>query len=866
MATISSVSVDFIANTAKYTQGLTGMQKQTKAWSAGIKKDTQGATDAFDGVSKALTRFATQAVSIVAIQKIGAAFVNAAKDASKLVDEAEKIGASAGELATLEMAAQKSGVSIDAIRTSFRELQKSVNEALNGTDATAQAFLDLGISYTELSKKDPTARFYAIVDALKEVKDANKRAELGTLLLGKAYMEVTPLINKGSGGIQAGGIGALGTTQLADIDKVTKAFEQVALVLDLQIKKALVEVAPLLINIAKAATFIIENFQNVAIVAAAAFAPSLLSKFSSGLITLAQIISFQLIKALQELQMIAAGAAPAMKTLVGVDVLKSFSSFTPILLNAANAIKTFSVYAGQILLAVGALASSFAAASYGFEAFAQKIGAASTAASFRESRTALSDFAIEVTRFFGFTFAGKTSTEKLADEFSYASNKLKEAKKNFVEVTNAKKLADAQLAKDQDLVNFRQTLDSIIKLPLVERFTELTDLNIKYNGSLDPKKQEELNKALRAMNQEMKNLSVSTIDNIDAGAKRYKQTQEINLLVRKQFLTEEQGRIAKNKLLRQEAGQYDEIIKLQQDVMDITNNSMLVDKDKADRIKSLGQSYIDLIDPISKFDRELKKVNVSEKFKIITPEQRAALTDYYNLQLKSTQVGLTGNDKLSAEQKYLETLQHINQYLPAQSQQIDIITMRTIALKNAEMQRFIEITPYFREIAGFGQNFADGLANAIVAGQNFGEALRNVFQDILKQIAVLIIRTTILQAIMASIGLVNPVASAAFGNLTGIAKAGRANGGSVSAGGGYRVGERGPETFIPQTNGYILPNDMAPSETVVVNQTINVQTGVAQTVRAEMASLMPRFKADAMAGVLEAKQRGGSYSRGLSLA
>jgi len=33
-----------------------------------------------------------------------------------------------------------------------------------------------------------------------------------------------------------------------------------------------------------------------------------------------------------------------------------------------------------------------------------------------------------------------------------------------------------------------------------------------------------------------------------------------------------------------------------------------------------------------------------------------------------------------------------------------------------------------------------------------------------------------------------------------------------------------------------------------------------------MASLMPRFKADAMAGVLEAKQRGGSYSKGLSFA
>ena len=856
---ISSVSVDFIANTAKYAFGLDNMSKKTKAWSDNTKKQTQGATDAFDGTSKALTRFAAQIVSVAVLQKIGAAFVNAAQSASKLVDEAEKIGISAGQLSVLDMAAQKSGVSIDAIRTSFRELQKSVNEALNGTEATAQAFIDLGISYTELSKKDPTARFYAIVDALKEVKDANKRAELGTLLLGKAYQEVTPLINKGSGGIQALGAGALGTDQLSQIDKVTKAFEQVALVLDLQIKKALVEIAPLLINIAKAATFILENFKLVASLTAIAFSPIVFYKFGKAV----NEISGKIIDYANDVRNTATALAKMKQMTEAVATLDSANKIEKIS-NALSYVGSYAVTAAKGVSMFLAVAAGFAIGSFGGEKLAEKLGLTNFAAEIRENRTVLSDFAIEVTRFFGFTFAGKTSTEKLADDFSYASNKLAEAKKRFVEVTNAKKQTDAQLAKDQDLVNFRQTLDSIIKLPLVERFTELTDLNIKYNGSLDPKKQEELNKALRGMDQEMKNLSVSTIGNIDAGAKRYKQEQEIDLLVHKKFLTESQGRTAKNKLLRQEAGQYNEIIKLQQDVMDITNNSMLVDKDKADRIKSLGQSYVDLIDPISKFDRELKKVNASEAFKIITPEQSAALTDYYKLQLKSTQVGLTGNDKLSAEQKYLETLQQINQYLPAQSQQIDIITMRTMALKNAEMQRFIEITPYFKEIAGFGQNFADGLANAIVEGQNFGEALKNVFQNILKEITVLILRTTILQAIMASIGLVNPVASAAFGKMTGLT--GRANGGPVMAGGGYRVGERGPETFVPQTNGYILPNDMAPSETVVVNQNIYVQTGVAQTVRAEMASLMPRFKADAMAGVLEAKQRGGSYSRGLSFA
>jgi hypothetical protein len=118
---------------------------------------------------------------------------------------------------------------------------------------------------------------------------------------------------------------------------------------------------------------------------------------------------------------------------------------------------------------------------------------------------------------------------------------------------------------------------------------------------------------------------------------------------------------------------------------------------------------------------------------------------------------------------------------------------------------------------------------------------------------------------MASIGLVNPVAAASFGQLTGLIP--RAEGGPVMAGEAYRVGESGPETFIPASNGYILPNELrGGGEQVIVNQTINIQTGVAQTVRAEMIGLLPRFKQEAMAGVLDAKQRGGSYAKGLAAA
>jgi hypothetical protein len=255
-------------------------------------------------------------------------------------------------------------------------------------------------------------------------------------------------------------------------------------------------------------------------------------------------------------------------------------------------------------------------------------------------------------------------------------------------------------------------------------------------------------------------------------------------------------------------------------------------------------------------------------------DQITSAYDELQKQLKSTGTSLLENGRTATE-VYDTEVQAINAAVEAyklQGREQDALRLQTIALlessnklRDANIEAFARSNPYIIQAFGYMSDFADQFSRAIVAGENFGEALSGVFKNILSDIAAMILRTTILQGIMAAIGIISPTtnAAAAFGQMTGLT--GRANGGPVMAGGGYRVGERGPETFVPAANGYILPNDMAPSETIVVNQTINVQTGVAQTVRAEMASLLPRFKSEAMAGVLDAKQRGGSYARGLSV-
>jgi lambda family phage tail tape measure protein len=91
----------------------------------------------------------------------------------------------------------------------------------------------------------------------------------------------------------------------------------------------------------------------------------------------------------------------------------------------------------------------------------------------------------------------------------------------------------------------------------------------------------------------------------------------------------------------------------------------------------------------------------------------------------------------------------------------------------------------------------------------------------------------------------------------------RAMGGPVTGGNSYLVGENGPEIFTPGASGGITPNNQISGGGVTVVQTINVTTGVQQTVRAEIMNLMPQIAASAKSAVADAKLRGGSYASAL---
>lgn len=99
---------------------------------------------------------------------------------------------------------------------------------------------------------------------------------------------------------------------------------------------------------------------------------------------------------------------------------------------------------------------------------------------------------------------------------------------------------------------------------------------------------------------------------------------------------------------------------------------------------------------------------------------------------------------------------------------------------------------------------------------------------------------------------------------------GNAQGGTVQAGRPSVVGEHGRELFVPSVAGRILSVPQSKSALggggggVTVQQTINVSTGVQQTVRAEIQSMMPQIASASTKAVLNARRRGGSFAGAFS--
>jgi hypothetical protein len=200
------------------------------------------------------------------------------------------------------------------------------------------------------------------------------------------------------------------------------------------------------------------------------------------------------------------------------------------------------------------------------------------------------------------------------------------------------------------------------------------------------------------------------------------------------------------------------------------------------------------------------------------------------------------------------------------AERIAAINAETAAME-AQMQKIQDVADSFET------HFGDALMGIVTdfdflngSIEDFGYNAEQVFKNMAREIIKELYRIFVVKKITGFIsGAVGDVASLYQGS-TGFIQFSADGGGYTGSGprsggldgkGGFLAMLHPKETVIDHTKGQS-------AEGVTVVQNINISTGVQQTVRNEIRTLMPQIANSAKAAVSDAKRRGGSYGRALS--
>lgn len=211
---------------------------------------------------------------------------------------------------------------------------------------------------------------------------------------------------------------------------------------------------------------------------------------------------------------------------------------------------------------------------------------------------------------------------------------------------------------------------------------------------------------------------------------------------------------------------------------------------------------------------------------------------------------------------------------------------RALAGLNRQLE---ESKPLYQSLESIISSATNSMTSALVSLFNgtakakdaFANMFRGIADMVLQEVTRMLIVIPIMNAIRSALGM--PMAPSFTGSMGGATTAmgtydlapagfklpttlGSAGGGAMFADQARLVGERGPELFVPHTAGRIVNgNDTASmmrgGSPVVVNQTVEITTGVQSTVRAEIQNLLPQIADVTKAAVAQSVMRGGSYRR-----
>lgn len=140
-----------------------------------------------------------------AVQALQNLVVNTANAMAEIGKTGEYLGIASDALQELRYAAEKSGVSIDAINDALKELQVRAVDAKSGEGEAAEAFQALGLKSVDAAGKirEPLELLNAVADRLKTMPTQSDRIWIADAIFGDEGSMVLKMLKDGSQSLQA---------------------------------------------------------------------------------------------------------------------------------------------------------------------------------------------------------------------------------------------------------------------------------------------------------------------------------------------------------------------------------------------------------------------------------------------------------------------------------------------------------------------------------------------------------------------------------------------------------------------------------------------------------------------------------------
>jgi hypothetical protein len=204
-------------------------------------------------------------VLIDGITAVAGAFVTASQSARRLFDDSRAQIDALGKLSqqtqvsveaiqAYSLAAAQAGLSSEEFAKSLQRLTVSVGKADGEKDTNP--FAKLGLSVEQLKSLKPEEIFESVADALANIANDQERAALATEIFGRGGVKLLPLINGGADALarareEAEGLGGILTQEeVRNVEAMNDAFTKVGAAVQAVINKVVVNLSPVIKEIA----------------------------------------------------------------------------------------------------------------------------------------------------------------------------------------------------------------------------------------------------------------------------------------------------------------------------------------------------------------------------------------------------------------------------------------------------------------------------------------------------------------------------------------------------------------------------------------------------------------------------------------